>query len=267
MLHLCTIPLRGKPLYVKNYTMAVKRIHLETVNSTNCYLSELLKKEPNVGEVVVTADYQGSGKGQGGHAWHSMPGENLLMSLLLHPAFLSASRQFQLSRLASLALIDTLKRLKLPAQIKWPNDILIQGRKVAGILIENGISGMNISHTIIGIGLNLNQTEFPDFRMEASSVALEKGLSSNRKEVTEVLLESLMRRYQQLKGGESSKLESQYLEHLFRLNQPGEFRSLGESFTGTIRGLSELGELLVERNGLTQAYGFQEISFQAGLGN
>lgn len=264
MLHLCTIPLTGKPVYVKNYTMAVKRIHLEAVNSTNRYLSELLKKDPDMGETLLTTDFQDAGRGQGGRVWHSMPGENLLMSLLLHPAFLSASRQFQLSRLASLALIDTLKELKLPAQIKWPNDILVQGRKVAGILIENGITGKNLSHTIIGIGLNLNQTEFPEFRHEASSIALEKGLCSNRKEVTEVLLEALMLRYQQLKDGEISKLESEYLEHLFMLNLPGEFSSRGESFTGTIRGLSELGELLVERNGLTQAYAFQEISFPGG---
>jgi len=247
--------------------MAVKRIHLEAVKSTNHYLSELLKKNPDMGEVLLTSDYQDSGRGQGAHVWHSMPGENLLMSFLLYPAFLSASRQFQLSRLASLALIDTLKELKLPAQIKWPNDILVQGRKVAGILIENGVSGKNLSHTIIGIGLNLNQTEFPEFRHEASSVALEKGLCCNRKEVTEVLLEALMQRYRQLKEGETSELESEYLDHLFMLNLPAVFSSRGESFTGTIRGLSELGELLVERAGLTRAYDFQEISFPGGRVN
>jgi BirA family transcriptional regulator, biotin operon repressor / biotin---[acetyl-CoA-carboxylase] ligase len=244
--------------------MAVKRIHLEAVNSTNHYLSDLQKENPGMGEVMVTSDYQHIGKGQGNHQWHSMPGENLLMSLLLFPAFLSASQQFQLSRLASLALIDTLKGLGLSAQIKWPNDILVRGRKVAGILIENGISGKNLSHTIIGIGLNLNQIEFPEFPLEASSVALENGVSCNRNMVMDLVFESLMARYRQLEDGDHPGLEKDYLEHLFMLNRSGEFSSRGERFSGTIRGLSELGELVVEREGKTQAYGFQEISFLFG---
>ena len=122
---------------------------------------------------MVSVDYQYAGKGQGDHQWHSRPGENLLMSLLLFPAFLSASDQFYLSRVASLALIDTLKTLKLAPLIKWPNDILVNRRKLAGILIENGITGNKLSHSIIGIGMNLNQTEFPDFPLKATSVALE----------------------------------------------------------------------------------------------
>lgn len=241
--------------------MAVKRIHLEAVSSTNNFLSAKLKENPDLGTLLVTTDYQDTGKGQRGHSWHSMPGENLLVSLLLHPAFLSASGQFQLSRLASLALIDTLKGLKLSAWIKWPNDILVRGRKVAGILIENGIIGKNLSHTIIGIGLNLNQREFPAFPREATSVALERGINSNRKEVTDSLLEALMLRYRQLEEGEASELEREYLEHLFLLNQPAEYSSGGEHFMGIIRGLSDLGELLVERDGGIRSYAFQEIIF------
>jgi len=241
--------------------MAVKRIHLEAVNSTNAYLSAKLRESPDLGRLLVTADYQDFGKGQGDHQWHSKPGENLLMSLLLHPAFLSASGQFHLSRLASLALIDTLKGFKLSAHIKWPNDILIKGRKVAGILIENGISGKNLSHTIIGIGLNLNQREFPVFPMEASSVVLESGINHSRREVTDSLLESLLFRYRQLEEGRTSNLESDYLEHLYLLNQAAEYSFSEEHFTGTIRGISELGELLVEKDGQIRPYGFREIRF------
>ena len=240
--------------------MAVKRVVLEVVDSTNRYLSGLLKENPEIGELLVIADYQDSGKGLGDHIWHSMPGENLLVSLLLFPAFLSASDQFYLSRVSSLALIDTLQSLSLHPNIKWPNDIMVNERKVAGILIENGITGKKLSHTIIGIGLNLNQMEFPGFPQEASSVALERGESSNRKEVTDFLLESLMKRYRQLEDGDVSGLEREYLEHLFMLNLPAEYSSSGERFTGIIRGLSELGELLVERDGKIRPYGFQEIS-------
>ena len=241
--------------------MLVKRVSLVQVGSTNLYLSSLLKKKPEIGPVMVVADYQDAGKGQGDHQWHSMPGENLLMSLLLFPAFLSASDQFQLSRVASLALIDTLNSLNLAPHIKWPNDILVNRRKVAGILIENGISGKMLSHTIIGVGLNLNQTGFPQFPLKASSVALESGVFVDRNEITDHLLNSLMARYRQLMNGDTSGLERDYLEHLFLLDQPGEYVSGGERFTGTIRGVSDLGELLVEHDGLIRNYGFQEIQF------
>ncbi len=241
--------------------MAVKKVGLDQVDSTNCFLSDLLKEDPNIGKLAVIADYQQSGKGQGDHTWHSMPGENLLMSLLLFPAFLSASEQFHISRVASLALIDTLKGLGLSPLIKWPNDILLHERKVAGILIENGILGRNLSHTIIGTGLNLNQTEFPEFPIEATSVALESGIFSNRNEVTALLLERLESRYRQLEEGDASSLEAEYLEHLFLLDRPGEFSSGSERFTGIIRGLSEPGELLVERDGTSRTFGFQEIQY------
>ncbi|MDX2431746.1 MAG: biotin--[acetyl-CoA-carboxylase] ligase [Bacteroides sp.] len=241
--------------------MAVKRVSLVQLRSTNLYLSELLKEDPETGPLVVVADYQDAGKGQGDHQWHSLPGENLLLSLLLFPAFLSASDQFQLSRVASLALIDTLRTLNLVPLIKWPNDILLNKRKTAGILIENGISGKTLSHTIIGIGLNLNQTEFPVFPLEATSVAREKGVVSERKEVLDVLLASLSKRYRQLEEGRGSKLENDYMENLFLLDEPAEFVSGGKQFSGKIRGLSEMGELLVEHNGKTRNYGFQEISY------
>jgi len=250
--------------YDKNYTMAVKRVHLEELESTNRYLSELLKTGSQRDELIVVADYQRGGRGQGEHQWHSMPGENLLMSLLLFPAFLSASGQFHISRVASLALIDTLKRFNLFPLIKWPNDILVHRRKVSGILIENGITGRNLSHTIIGIGLNLNQMEFPKFTVEATSLALETGIFCNRHELTDMVQESVMSRYRQLENGDISSLEADYLQHLFLLNQPGGFSSRGEHFTGTIKGLSDQGELIVERDGALSTYGFQEIEYLKG---
>lgn len=244
--------------------MAVKRIHLEGTASTNRYLSWLLKEGSFPGEVLITADYQDSGKGQGGHQWHSKWGENLLMSLLLFPAFLSASDQFQLSRVASLAIIDVLKGLGLAPLIKWPNDILINEKKVAGILIENGITGKNISHTIIGIGLNLNQKDFPVFPVVATSVALESGFQHNREEVTARLLEFLITRYRYLEEGRVSYLESEYLKQLFLLNQPARYATAGSEFTGIIRGISDLGELLLESYGITRTYAFQEIRYIPG---
>ena len=247
--------------------MHVKRIHLERTSSTNRTLSDLLKTGSVREEVVVITDYQEDGRGQGGHGWHSNPGENLLMSLLLFPAFLSASCQFHLSRLASLALCDMLKQLKTPSSlnlnpvIKWPNDILVGGKKIAGILIENGIMGSKLSHTIMGIGLNVNQDKFPDFPVAATSVVLEGQPRMDLTKVAEMLLEAIGQRYTRLQNGEEALLEREYLDHLFMLDRPGEFISGGVKFTGIIRGVNKFGELLVEREEKTRSYGFQEISY------
>ena len=122
-------------------------------------------------------------------------GENLLMSMLLYPAFLSASRQFHLSRVVSLALCDVLGTLDIESRIKWPNDILSSKGKIAGILIEHSITAGKISHSIAGIGLNLNQAEFPDFPVPASSVRLESGKLNDVGEVGELVESRLLDRY------------------------------------------------------------------------
>ncbi|MCK5136034.1 MAG: biotin--[acetyl-CoA-carboxylase] ligase [Bacteroidales bacterium] len=239
--------------------MEVRWIKLGSVTSTNSYISELIKQGKAGEGLVVIADYQEAGRGQGANRWQSRKGENLLMSTLLFPAFLSASRQFHISRMASLAICDTMDPLGLDPRIKWPNDILIRQEKIAGILIEHGITGKNISHTIIGIGMNLNQSDFPEFPVNATSLALEKGFTREPLLVAEDLLKHLMARYIQLKEGRSELLEQEYLERLFRIHRPASFRAKGKTFNGVIRGVNDYGELLVEQGDQTVSYGFQEI--------
>ena len=140
------------------------KVHLQQVDSTNAYLNRMLKKGTDGRILVVRADYQAHGKGQGAHHWDSEAGKNLLMSFLLYPEFLSASTQFQLSMMTSVALCRLLNGIGMQTWIKWPNDILVfSGKKIAGILIEIGVMGKKLTHSIIGIGLNLNQASFPDF--------------------------------------------------------------------------------------------------------
>ena len=211
---------------------------------------------------MVIADYQEAGKGQGANSWHSLKGENLLMSLLLFPAFLSASRQFHLSRVVSVAICDVLESQGVPAMIKWPNDILCSRGKIAGILMEHGISGRSISHTIAGLGLNLNQGEFPEFPQPASSLFLETGRKILPQEFAEILVERIRFSYQNLKDGQEVKLEKEYLDKLFRLGETSRFEAGGVVFNGIIRGVSDFGELLVERDGKTGSYCHGEISLK-----
>jgi BirA family biotin operon repressor/biotin-[acetyl-CoA-carboxylase] ligase len=241
--------------------MGKQWIKLGSVSSTNSYVSGLLHGENRTDPLVVVADYQEAGRGQGTHSWQSRKGENLLMSLLLFPAFLSASSQFQLSKVASLALCDTLETLGVASSIKWPNDILSGRGKIAGTLIEHGISGSSISHSIIGIGLNLNQSEFPEFPNPATSVFLEKGIRLKPGEVARRLNAHFQERYENLEHQSFSSLEQDYLEKLHLLHQEASFRSGKRVFRGFIRGVNEFGELLMETEGKLQTYSHGAIEF------
>lgn len=241
--------------------MQIDWVKLDHVNSTNSYLAELIRDRATHDTLAVVADYQDSGKGQGANRWHSRRGENLLMSMALFPAFLSASMQFHISRIASLAICDLMESMGLKVWIKWPNDILSGECKISGILIEHCITGEYISHSIIGIGLNLNQKEFPDFPVRATSFILEKEIVSEPFQVAKMVADQLINRYEMLIEGDLEELERDYLSNLCGMDMKLSFSAGNESFTGVIRGVSEFGELLVEKNGELRTYGFQEISY------
>ena len=246
---------------VKNHTTVMKALFLNKLPSTNTYLTDELKAGRLKDECYVVVDYQEKGRGQGANGWQSKSEENLLMSLLFFPAFLSASMQFSLSIVASLAVCEVLKEVLPGAGIKWPNDILIEDRKIAGILMENGILDKSLSHSIIGVGMNVNQEEFPVFPRKATSVYLESGIRLQTKELAQEYAGTLERYMRRLKYGEGEKLELEYLERLFLKDKPSEFESPEGVFQGIIRGISPQGELLVEKGGKSRNYGFQEIRF------
>ena len=246
--------------------MRSRWIKHDSLTSTSSFLSDLLKHQKLEEGLVVIADYQDAGRGQGEHSWLSTRGENLLMSLLLFPAFLSASRQFHLSRVASLALCDVLETLGIDTVIKWPNDILTARGKIAGILIEHSITAGTISRTIVGIGLNLNQTVFPHFPIAASSVRLETGKDVNVSDVGELVETSLMSRYHALKGGQTEQLEKDYLERLYKAGVPSLFNTGEESFEGCIRGVNDYGELMVEHEGEIRTFGHGAVHMELKSG-
>jgi len=234
----------------------------DSVTSTNTSILELMKEQSLQEGTIITTDYQEGGRGLGAHSWQSNRGENLLMSLLLFPAFLSAKWQFHISRVAALALCDVVELLGIDPVIKWPNDILTGKGKIAGILIENGITAGNLSHSVIGIGLNLNQTTFPSFQVPATSVCLETGKRVKVSETGSLVGDHLMRRYQSLKEGHISLLEQAYLERLYQAGVPSMFVSGDDLFEGTIRGVNEFGELMVESGAGIRSYGHGAIKLE-----
>jgi len=135
-------------------------ITVESVASTNSYLKELAHSRTlDEGTVIVTRN-QTAGKGQQGNAWESEAGKNITCSILLYPSFLPVQHFFLLSEVISLGVKETLDAYTDGITIKWPNDIYYCERKIAGILIENEITGSNISMSVAGIGVNVNQEQF-----------------------------------------------------------------------------------------------------------
>ncbi|HAY71465.1 MAG TPA: biotin--[acetyl-CoA-carboxylase] ligase, partial [Saprospirales bacterium] len=138
------------------------RIYLESINSTSTFAQELLSKSnPNEG-TVISAGYQTSGKGQGSNKWQSEADKNILLSFILYPKFLKASKQFYLSIFVANAIVNWLDKIipEQPVRIKWPNDIYVGHQKLGGILIQNTLKADAIEHAVIGIGLNVMQQQF-----------------------------------------------------------------------------------------------------------
>src|SRR5680860_150521 len=138
---------------------ALNIIVLKDVESTNNYANQLILSNAEEGTVVL-AQFQKKGRGQQGNQWESQSGKNLLASIILYPKFLKAGNQFLISKMVSLGLVEYLRHEVRDVSIKWPNDIYIGNKKIAGILIENAIKGRNLFSTVIGVGLNLNQKNF-----------------------------------------------------------------------------------------------------------
>lgn len=234
-------------------------ITYKEIDSTNSEAGRIIASGSVAGEFFVLADFQDHGRGQSGNKWMSDPGKNLLMSWVVFPAFLSVNQQFQLSKAVSLAISDLLENHSIPSRIKWPNDILCNSGKVGGILIENSWQGNVIRYSIVGIGLNINQKEFPPFPYKAAGMLTEGYGSYDPAVIRDELIGCLERRYGQLKQGNMGLVDSDYLSRLFRIDEKALFDDGKNEFTGRIRGVSETGELIVERGPDLHTYGLHEI--------
>ena len=135
-------------------------IVLAETTSTNTYLAALCQKEACAELTTVYSSFQSAGRGQRGNSWESEAGKNLLFSFVVYPEFLETHRQFYLSQVTALALHDVLSSYTEGISIKWPNDIYWKDKKICGTLIENDLTGIHISRSISGTGVNLNQERF-----------------------------------------------------------------------------------------------------------
>ncbi len=234
--------------------------HFERLPSTNAYAAELLRQAPQAG-TVIWADDQYAGRGQKGNTWQVEAGQNLTFSLIVYPR-LRAPNLYYLSKATALALQETVQEL-LPSalvQIKWPNDLLVNGYKVAGILIENQLEGTHIRSSILGIGLNVNQRSFPpELRDQASSLCQWTDDPLSLKGVLMPLLESLQQWLAQVEERRFSDLNEAYLARLYGYRQPISVSLGGRVQSARLLGVEPSGRLVLDLNGRQRAFDVKEV--------
>jgi BirA family biotin operon repressor/biotin-[acetyl-CoA-carboxylase] ligase len=240
-------------------------IYKKSLESTNDFMLEQISAGSISDEgTVVTAYSQTHGKGFGNTVWESKPGKNLTISVLLKPDFLRAEHQFLLNKVVSLAVKDfiCLHVTGHPVRVKWPNDIYIGDRKVAGILINNTISGNRMIYAVAGIGMNINQKNFSGIASNPVSVIHFTGNVLDRHECLKEFLVCLDERYCELKQGNLRQIDSDYFSSLYRLNQFHSFIYQGENVSGKITGINEYGFLNLTLTGDRRVEcDFKEIEF------
>lgn len=244
-----------------------------TIDSTN---NEFLRN-PDVFDnmAVVAADFQTAGRGQRGNVWQSAEGLNLTFSLFLRfsgaeealreSSFspLLASNQFVISEIVTLGIKDFLAIHGIDAKIKWPNDIYVRDKKICGILIENKLKGNYLDYSIVGIGLNVNETDFSASLMNPVSMKILAKKDFDRKECLVELLSCIQSHLGNLVSS-SDNLKESYLASLYRFNEEHDYTdcSDGSAFRGKIIGVSEDALLKVQLcDGTIKEFAFKEINY------
>lgn len=221
--------------------------YYDTIDSTNIRARRLAEEGARSGTLVV-ADCQMAGRGRRGKEWVSPSGKNVFMSLILRPDILPGSASM-LTLVAALAVHDGIKReTGLETSIKWPNDIVSNGRKVCGILTEMSAELEGIHYVVTGIGINVNMEEFPkEVRPVATSLLLETGSKVRRSPLIASILESFEAYYEQfMVQGDLSGLKGVYNQYMVNAGREVKILESSGDYTGKALGINEKGELLVE---------------------
>lgn len=239
-----------------------KIIAPEQTDSTNSHLLRMLEKEELFEGTVVITNKQKSGRGQRGATWESEEDKNLTFSILLYPIFISPAEQFILNKAVSLGVVEFVysclaspippnshwdgEGLRKDVRIKWPNDIYVGDKKIAGILIENIVLGNHLQRAVVGIGININQEKFSSQIPNPTSLKMITGKEFNLEKCFWQLCSCIEKRYLQLKSNHIEKIDADYRDLLYRLGMWSFFRYKGEMLKARITGITKNGKLILE---------------------
>ncbi|SNT02607.1 BirA family transcriptional regulator, biotin operon repressor / biotin-[acetyl-CoA-carboxylase] ligase [Ekhidna lutea] len=247
-------------IFAKPLFLGKKVDFLPQCHSTNDELLLLVKNSVVQEGSVIYTDHQLKGRGQRGNVWFDELGKNVLMSILLRPKFLSPTKQFYLNLITGLAIVDVLGEvLEGKVELKWPNDVYVNDRKIAGILIESNLRGTSLESAVIGIGLNVNQS---GFNMHgATSLSLESGKHHDRFKLMELVVAQLEKWYLKLKGSNYEVILESYHDLLMWRGELHAFKGVAGTFKGEIVGINQHGNLAINVDGKLQYFGLKEVEF------
>ena len=240
--------------------MNYKLITVNKLNSTNNYAQKLLKKNSNSESFVVWAKNQTAGRGLRENKWWSSVGESLTFSLVLQKMDFPIDKVFLLNMISSLAIHRVIEKYTKNVWIKWPNDIYVNNKKIAGLLIENTIRASNIITSIIGCGININQMKFPEYLSSATSLGLITDKKFNLSNLLNEFLDSFSFYFE--KRNQIQFLFQEYYSVLLGFEQLSTYSDKNGVFNGQIVGVDDIGRLKInDENGQIRLYLFKEVEF------
>ena len=246
---------------MNNQEIGNQVIKVKSVDSTNNYAAKLLNQTKVPFGTVIMAHYQTNGKGQRNTIWSSNGGDNLLMSVLLDLSFMPSEKIFFLSKSIALAIrAAVVDVIGIESHLKWPNDVLIDNKKIAGVLIENQWNKSKIVSSVVGVGLNVNQV---DFQESFSATSLKKITNKNYNvdNILKVLCKKLNKYYNQLASLNFDNIDIEYHQHLVNYNKFCEFEENNILFNAKVKGVNQQGELMLEfTNGDVKSYELKQIT-------
>ena len=240
--------------------------HLVKTNSTNAWLMAKVREmrakgEPQPDFYAVYADFQTAGRGAGSNKWHSSRGLNILTSICFETG-LAAADQFVFNLWFATSTRRFLAKYLPEVLIKWPNDLYVRDRKLAGDLTEHSVSGGRLDFTVAGIGINVNEETFPEGIPNPTSLLLETGSKYHIGTLIDEYLAVLQERRPLLTLEQEAELREEYLSHLYHRDEMHPYLVNGQQIDGIIRDIDRFGRLMLEHsNGQLVAYGFKEIAY------
>ncbi len=221
--------------------------YVEQTGSTNDDLKTLARAGAAEG-LMLGADEQTEGRGRRGRTWSAPPGSSLLCSTLLRPVWLPPTDAFYLTILAAVACVEAIEEAAgLQVELKWPNDILFEGRKLGGILVETEIANSVLSWTIVGIGLNVNwdTSSHPELSTTATTLVAAAGRPVSRVELLVSLLRRLDDRYLRLRAGQRQQLFEDWRGRLTTIGRSVRAESAAGMIEGYVEGVTPQGALII----------------------
>lgn len=242
-------------------TDGIKLINLNTVDSTNSYLSQYRGEEGQL-MTIVTARYQTAGRGQGSHTWESENGKNLMFSIKTRPHSLPITHQYVMMQAEVLAILQVLRTYAGGFTVKWPNDIYWHDKKISGTLSESSISVKGVNSIILGTGININQEYFLSDAPNPISLRNIINRETDLMEVLNRIIDAFAIYINKVYSGKYDEIHSEYMENLYRREGSYKFRDSDGDFTAAIDIVLPNGRIRLRRtDGMLSEYDFREVKF------